>query len=80
MTFQEFDQDDDCSHSILVTEGGGPGGDGPDWQPGTRGISASVLEVFAKIMWIVWISPIFRSTQCRTSETQKSTKGIENLS
>ncbi|XP_024425499.3 mitogen-activated protein kinase kinase kinase 19 isoform X2 [Desmodus rotundus] len=34
---EEFDQDDDCSHSILVTEGGGPGGDGPDWQPGTRG-------------------------------------------
>ncbi|XP_037023111.2 mitogen-activated protein kinase kinase kinase 19 isoform X5 [Artibeus jamaicensis] len=35
---EEFDQDDDCSHSILVTEGGGPGGDGPDWQPSTEGV------------------------------------------
>lgn len=64
MTFQEFDQDDDCGYSILVTEGGGPGGDGPDWQPSSEGISASVFEVFTKIMWktmcIVWISPIFQ--------------------
>lgn len=35
---EEFDQDDDCSRSMLVTEGGGPGGDGPDWQPSTEGV------------------------------------------
>ncbi|XP_045682133.1 mitogen-activated protein kinase kinase kinase 19 isoform X4 [Phyllostomus hastatus] len=34
---EEFDQDDDCGRSILVTEGGGPGGNGPDWQPSTEG-------------------------------------------
>ncbi|KAF6114863.1 mitogen-activated protein kinase kinase kinase 19 [Phyllostomus discolor] len=35
---EEFDQDDDCGHSILVTEGGGPGGNGPYWQPRTEGV------------------------------------------
>ncbi|KAM5324760.1 mitogen-activated protein kinase kinase kinase 19 isoform 2-T2 [Glossophaga mutica] len=41
---EEFDQDDDdCGHSILVTEGGGPGGDGPDWQPSTEGVENVVM-------------------------------------
>ncbi|XP_054437956.1 mitogen-activated protein kinase kinase kinase 19 isoform X3 [Pteronotus mesoamericanus] len=35
---EEFDQDDDCSHSILVNEGGDPGGDTQDWQRRTEGV------------------------------------------
>ena len=38
MILQEFDQDEDCTHSILVGEGGDPSGDGQDWQPRTEGI------------------------------------------
>ncbi|XP_032712065.1 mitogen-activated protein kinase kinase kinase 19 [Lontra canadensis] len=39
---EEFDQDEDCSHSILVSEGGDPSGDGQDWQPGTEGVEIIV--------------------------------------
>lgn len=46
MIFQELDQDDDCSHSILVSEEGDLTGDGQDWQTRTEGILASVLEAF----------------------------------
>lgn len=53
MILQEFDQDDGCSHSILVKEGGDPNGDGRDWQPRTEGILASVLEVFTKKTWTI---------------------------
>ncbi|XP_022354617.1 mitogen-activated protein kinase kinase kinase 19 isoform X5 [Enhydra lutris kenyoni] len=38
----EFDQDEDCSHSILISEGGDPSGDGQDWQPGTEGVEIIV--------------------------------------
>lgn len=38
MILQEFDQDEDCSHSILVSEGGDPSRDGQGWQPRTEGI------------------------------------------
>ncbi|KAJ8775990.1 hypothetical protein J1605_015924 [Eschrichtius robustus] len=38
MIFQEFDQDDVCTHSILISEKGDPSGDGQDWQPRTEGI------------------------------------------
>lgn len=62
MIFQEFDQDDDCSHSILICEGD-PRGDGQDWQPGTEGISASVPEVFTKIT-VIWISPLISEVLC----------------
>nr|KAF6353634.1 mitogen-activated protein kinase kinase kinase 19 [Pipistrellus kuhlii] len=39
---EEFDQDDDCSHSILVKEGGDSSGDGRDWQPRTEGVEIIV--------------------------------------
>nr|XP_045723449.1 mitogen-activated protein kinase kinase kinase 19 isoform X4 [Mirounga angustirostris] len=39
---EEFDQDEDCSHSILVSEGGDPSGDGQDWQPRTEGVEIIV--------------------------------------
>ncbi|XP_016061727.1 PREDICTED: mitogen-activated protein kinase kinase kinase 19 isoform X3 [Miniopterus natalensis] len=39
---EEFDQDDDCSPSILVTEGGDWSGDGRDWQPRTEGVEIIV--------------------------------------
>ncbi|XP_070279188.1 mitogen-activated protein kinase kinase kinase 19 isoform X2 [Myotis yumanensis] len=39
---EEFDQDDGCSHSILVKEGGDPSGDGRDWQPRTEGVKIIV--------------------------------------
>ncbi|KAB1278836.1 Mitogen-activated protein kinase kinase kinase 19 [Camelus dromedarius] len=42
MIFQEFDQDEDCSHSILASEEGEPGGDGHDWQPRTEGVEIIV--------------------------------------
>ncbi|XP_060034085.1 mitogen-activated protein kinase kinase kinase 19 [Erinaceus europaeus] len=38
---EEFDQDDDSSHSILPIEGD-PSGDGQDWQPGTEGVEIIV--------------------------------------
>ncbi|XP_022354593.1 mitogen-activated protein kinase kinase kinase 19 isoform X2 [Enhydra lutris kenyoni] len=40
----EFDQDEDCSHSILISEGGDPSGDGQDWQPGTEEFSISDMK------------------------------------
>lgn len=52
MIFQEFGQDDDCSHPTLVEEGD-LRGDGRDWQPRTEGILASVPEVFTKITRII---------------------------
>lgn len=45
MILQDFDQDEDCSHSILVTEGGDPSGDGQDWQSGTEGIWAIICVI-----------------------------------
>ncbi|KAM7104088.1 mitogen-activated protein kinase kinase kinase 19 [Molossus nigricans] len=39
---EEFDQDDDCSHSMLVTERGDPRGDGQGWQPRTEGVEIIV--------------------------------------
>nr|XP_006196174.1 mitogen-activated protein kinase kinase kinase 19 isoform X1 [Vicugna pacos] len=39
---EEFDQDEDCSHSILASEEGEPGGDGHDWQPRTEGVEIIV--------------------------------------
>ncbi|XP_011352804.1 mitogen-activated protein kinase kinase kinase 19 isoform X3 [Pteropus vampyrus] len=39
---EELDQDDDCSHSILVSEGGDPTGDGRDWQTRTEGVEIIV--------------------------------------
>ncbi|XP_011225160.1 mitogen-activated protein kinase kinase kinase 19 isoform X4 [Ailuropoda melanoleuca] len=39
---EEFDQDEDCSHSILVSEGGDPSRDGQDWQPRTEGVEIIV--------------------------------------
>ncbi|XP_023600888.1 mitogen-activated protein kinase kinase kinase 19 isoform X2 [Myotis lucifugus] len=41
---EEFDQDDGCSHSILVKEGGDPSGGGRDWQPRTEEFSASDMK------------------------------------
>ncbi|XP_006921091.1 mitogen-activated protein kinase kinase kinase 19 isoform X2 [Pteropus alecto] len=38
---EELDQDDDCSHSILVSEGGDPTGDGRDWQTRTEEFSTT---------------------------------------
>ncbi|XP_029788877.1 mitogen-activated protein kinase kinase kinase 19 isoform X5 [Suricata suricatta] len=43
---EEFDQDEDCSHSILVGEGGDPSGDGQDWQPRIEGIE--IIVTFPK--------------------------------
>eukprot|EP00069_Balaena_mysticetus_P013073 bmy_21880T0 len=34
---EQFDQDDVCTHSILISERGDPSGDGQDWQPRTEG-------------------------------------------
>uniref|UniRef100_A0A8C0NYY8 Mitogen-activated protein kinase kinase kinase 19 n=1 Tax=Canis lupus familiaris TaxID=9615 RepID=A0A8C0NYY8_CANLF len=39
---EEFDQDEDCSHSTLVSEGGDPSSDGQDWQPRTEGVEIIV--------------------------------------
>ncbi|XP_047729215.1 mitogen-activated protein kinase kinase kinase 19 isoform X1 [Prionailurus viverrinus] len=39
---EEFDQDEDCSHSILLSEGGDPSGDGQAWQPRTEGFEIIV--------------------------------------
>nr|KAF6496285.1 mitogen-activated protein kinase kinase kinase 19 [Rousettus aegyptiacus] len=39
---EELDQDDDCSHSILVSEGGDSTGDGRDWQTRTEGVEIIV--------------------------------------
>uniref|UniRef100_A0A8C8WVL5 Mitogen-activated protein kinase kinase kinase 19 n=1 Tax=Panthera leo TaxID=9689 RepID=A0A8C8WVL5_PANLE len=39
---EEFDQDEDCSHSILLSEGEDPSGDGQDWQPRTEGFEIIV--------------------------------------
>ncbi|XP_043343878.1 mitogen-activated protein kinase kinase kinase 19 isoform X4 [Cervus canadensis] len=39
---EESDQDDDCSHSILISEEGDPSGDGQDWQPRTEGVEIIV--------------------------------------
>ncbi|KAF6361780.1 mitogen-activated protein kinase kinase kinase 19 [Rhinolophus ferrumequinum] len=39
---EEFAQDDDCSHSILICEEGDPRGDGQDWQPGAEGVEIVV--------------------------------------
>ncbi|XP_026365820.2 mitogen-activated protein kinase kinase kinase 19 isoform X4 [Ursus arctos] len=39
---EEFDQDEDCSHSILVSEGGDPSRDGQGWQPRTEGVEIIV--------------------------------------
>ncbi|XP_004403613.1 PREDICTED: mitogen-activated protein kinase kinase kinase 19 isoform X2 [Odobenus rosmarus divergens] len=41
---EESDQDEDCSHSILVSEGGDPSGDGRDWQPRTEEFSISDMK------------------------------------
>lgn len=38
MMFQEFDQDEDCSHSISVSDEGDLRGEGQDWSPRTEGI------------------------------------------
>ncbi|XDA72717.1 hypothetical protein R6Z07M_002990 [Ovis aries] len=40
---EESDQDDDCSHSILISEGD-PSGDGQDWQPRAEGFSTSDMK------------------------------------
>uniref|UniRef100_A0A8C0C7B0 Mitogen-activated protein kinase kinase kinase 19 n=1 Tax=Balaenoptera musculus TaxID=9771 RepID=A0A8C0C7B0_BALMU len=37
---EEFDQDDVCTHSILISEKGDPSGDGQDWQPRTEQITS----------------------------------------
>uniref|UniRef100_A0A8C6FWW3 Mitogen-activated protein kinase kinase kinase 19 n=1 Tax=Moschus moschiferus TaxID=68415 RepID=A0A8C6FWW3_MOSMO len=39
---EESDQDDACSHSILISEEGDPSGDGQDWQPRTEGVEIIV--------------------------------------
>ncbi|XP_055428720.1 mitogen-activated protein kinase kinase kinase 19 isoform X4 [Bubalus kerabau] len=39
---EESDQDDYCSHSILISEEGDPSGDGQDWQPRTEGVEIIV--------------------------------------
>uniref|UniRef100_A0A8C9JPX7 Mitogen-activated protein kinase kinase kinase 19 n=1 Tax=Panthera tigris altaica TaxID=74533 RepID=A0A8C9JPX7_PANTA len=39
---EEFDQDEDCSHSILLSEGEDTSGDGQDWQPRTEGFEIIV--------------------------------------
>ncbi|XP_026365817.2 mitogen-activated protein kinase kinase kinase 19 isoform X2 [Ursus arctos] len=41
---EEFDQDEDCSHSILVSEGGDPSRDGQGWQPRTEEFSISDMK------------------------------------
>ncbi|XP_065783906.1 mitogen-activated protein kinase kinase kinase 19 isoform X2 [Muntiacus reevesi] len=41
---EESDQDDDCSHSILISEEGDPSGDGQDWQPRTEEFSTSDMK------------------------------------
>ncbi|XDC71823.1 hypothetical protein R6Z07F_002996 [Ovis aries] len=41
---EESDQDDDCSHSILISEEGDPSGDGQDWQPRAEGFSISDMK------------------------------------
>ncbi|XP_057602733.1 mitogen-activated protein kinase kinase kinase 19 [Hippopotamus amphibius kiboko] len=35
---EEFDQDDDCTHSMLISEERDPSGDGQDWPPRTEGV------------------------------------------
>ncbi|XP_062932030.1 mitogen-activated protein kinase kinase kinase 19 isoform X4 [Cynocephalus volans] len=39
---EEFDQQDDCSRPILVSEEGDSSGDGQDWQPRTEGVEIIV--------------------------------------
>ncbi|KAG3274381.1 mitogen-activated protein kinase kinase kinase 19, transcript variant X4 [Ictidomys tridecemlineatus] len=39
---EEFDQDEDCSHSFLVSEEGDLGGEGKDWSPRTEGVEIIV--------------------------------------
>uniref|UniRef100_A0A8D2AMD1 Mitogen-activated protein kinase kinase kinase 19 n=1 Tax=Sciurus vulgaris TaxID=55149 RepID=A0A8D2AMD1_SCIVU len=41
---EEFDQDEDCSHSILVNEEGDLRGEGQDWSPGTEDFSTSDMK------------------------------------
>uniref|UniRef100_A0A8C6ML64 Mitogen-activated protein kinase kinase kinase 19 n=1 Tax=Moschus moschiferus TaxID=68415 RepID=A0A8C6ML64_MOSMO len=41
---EESDQDDACSHSILISEEGDPSGDGQDWQPRTEEFSISDMK------------------------------------
>ncbi|XP_027624570.1 mitogen-activated protein kinase kinase kinase 19 isoform X4 [Tupaia chinensis] len=39
---EEFDQDNDCSHSVLVSEEGDPSGDEQSWTPRTEGVEIIV--------------------------------------
>ncbi|XP_026244988.2 mitogen-activated protein kinase kinase kinase 19 isoform X4 [Urocitellus parryii] len=39
---EEFDQDEDCSHSFLVSEEGDLRGEGKDWSPRTEGVEIIV--------------------------------------
>uniref|UniRef100_A0A8C9AHH7 Mitogen-activated protein kinase kinase kinase 19 n=1 Tax=Prolemur simus TaxID=1328070 RepID=A0A8C9AHH7_PROSS len=41
---EEFDQDDDCGHSIPVSEEGDPGGNRQHWQPRTEEFSTSDMK------------------------------------
>ncbi|XP_012505962.1 PREDICTED: mitogen-activated protein kinase kinase kinase 19 isoform X2 [Propithecus coquereli] len=41
---EEFDQDDDHGHSLLVSEEGDPGGDRQHWQPRTEEFSTSDMK------------------------------------
>ncbi|XP_012505964.1 PREDICTED: mitogen-activated protein kinase kinase kinase 19 isoform X4 [Propithecus coquereli] len=43
---EEFDQDDDHGHSLLVSEEGDPGGDRQHWQPRTEGVE--IIVTFPK--------------------------------
>ncbi|XP_045415094.1 mitogen-activated protein kinase kinase kinase 19 [Lemur catta] len=43
---EEFDQDDDCGHSIPVSEEGDLGGDRQHWQPRTEGVE--IIVTFPK--------------------------------
>uniref|UniRef100_A0A8C5W1V9 Mitogen-activated protein kinase kinase kinase 19 n=1 Tax=Microcebus murinus TaxID=30608 RepID=A0A8C5W1V9_MICMU len=43
---EEFDQDDDCGHSIPVSDEGDPGGGRQPWQPRTEGVE--IIVTFPK--------------------------------
>lgn len=58
MIFQESDQDDDCSHSILISEEGDPRVMDKTGNPGQK-VSIFCPDVFTKTILIIGFSPNF---------------------
>lgn len=79
MIFQESDQDDDCSHSILISEEGDPSGDGQDWQPRTEGIHLLSLMCLQRQYWLFGFSPWFQSCSVQSFEISDKHRGKEIL-